>query len=294
MNCDSIQELLEAYALDALDPAERRAVDQHLADCPDCARTVAAYREVLARLPEALAAVSPQRAPAALRARLLQTLAHEQDGRNSLVPSAADSKGAGPGSAPPQGTERRGTDHRAAAARGPNFAFWTARVQRLRLALIALGILLALLLIWSIQLNVSLARERALRAEFADLVGQQEIVLEVVDSNETVRRVLLPPQHSADLPPYGKLFTRTDMIHVVAMAARLDPPPPGQAYHLWLTRHNETELAGLLRINADGFGLLVFDAAVDGPEYDAAWVTLQPIGGDTPQGDAVIRWQASP
>jgi hypothetical protein len=139
---------------------------------------------------------------------------------------------------------------------------------------------------------VALARERALRAEFANLVDQQEVVLEVIDSNKTSRVVLRSPAGS-DSSAYGKLFTRSDLPHVVAMAARLPQPPPGQAYHLWVTpSQGQTELAGVLKINEQGFGLLIFDADHDGPVYDSVQATLQPQGSRSPSGSPVLVWQA--
>ncbi|MCE7989748.1 MAG: hypothetical protein DYG89_52045 [Caldilinea sp. CFX5] len=59
---------------------------------------------------------------------------------------------------------------------------------------------------------------------------------------------------------YGKVFTRSDMAYVVAMAARLPQPPPGQAYHLWLVQGEQTELAGMMKINQDGFALVIYEA----------------------------------
>lgn len=45
-----VQELLGAFALDALDPAEADAVDLHLRDCPRCRAEVEEYRETAAML----------------------------------------------------------------------------------------------------------------------------------------------------------------------------------------------------------------------------------------------------
>jgi anti-sigma factor RsiW len=41
-----VVDLLGAYALDALDPAERQAVDDHAAGCPSCVDEIAEHREV--------------------------------------------------------------------------------------------------------------------------------------------------------------------------------------------------------------------------------------------------------
>jgi anti-sigma-K factor RskA len=47
---DEIAGLLGAFALDAVDPDERAAVEAHLADCPRCRAEVAEHREVAALL----------------------------------------------------------------------------------------------------------------------------------------------------------------------------------------------------------------------------------------------------
>ena len=88
-------------------------------------------------------------------------------------------------------------------------------------------------------------------------------------------------------------FTRSDLAHVVAMVARLPQPAPGQAYHLWLSRQGQLELAGTLSVNDQGFGLLVFDADDNGPVYEAVQLTLQPIGSLTPAGEPILLWQPS-
>ncbi len=43
---ESIAELLGAYALDALEPAEMELVEAHLQECPRCAAEVAQHHEV--------------------------------------------------------------------------------------------------------------------------------------------------------------------------------------------------------------------------------------------------------
>jgi anti-sigma factor RsiW len=48
-----IQELLGAYALDAVDPDEADAVERHLGQCPRCADEVASHREVAATMANA-------------------------------------------------------------------------------------------------------------------------------------------------------------------------------------------------------------------------------------------------
>lgn len=250
---DPVQELLEAYVLDTLDATERARVERHLRSCEDCQRLVYEYAEVASKLPEALATATNLPLPPEIKTRLLQTLAAE--------PSSSRS--------------------RAILFR------W-----RPRLVTWGLAILLAFSLAWGFRLNVALAQERALRSEFADLVDQQEIVLEVIDSSKTTKAFLRAT--ADDSNSYGKLFTRSDFPDVVAMAGGLPVPPEGEAYHLWVTQNGQTHLAGIMKVNEKGFGLLVFTADQPGPVYEAARLILQPIGATSPSGVPTIAWQASP
>jgi hypothetical protein len=274
MNCQQVQELLEEYGLGLLDSEMQADVEAHLAGCADCSALAAAYEETLASLPEALASVSAYTVPERLRDTVMSHVLASP----SVIPWARHETTASlPTASVPPRPE--------AATR-----IWATPQPRLRLAFIAACLLLLSLLLWSIQLNVVLARERALRAEFGELVDRQEIVLEVIDSSKTERRVLLPP--AGDSRAYGKVFTRGDMPHVVAMAARLTPPPPGEAYHLWLERGGDTFLAGTLRTNDEGFGLILYDDSVDGPQYSRAIVTMQPTGSTTPAEPPVLEWRS--
>ncbi|MGH3014618.1 MAG: anti-sigma factor [Gaiellaceae bacterium] len=63
-----IHELSAPYALDALDPAEREAFEQHLARCAECREAVAAFQDVAADLAHEVDAPPP---PPALRERIL-------------------------------------------------------------------------------------------------------------------------------------------------------------------------------------------------------------------------------
>ncbi len=254
MTCqDPVQELLEAYVLGALDAAEQERVERHLQDCHDCQRLVNEYAEVASKLPQALAAATKLPLPSEIKTRLLQTLAAER------------------ASAPARNTP---------LGWRPRLVSW------------GLAILLAFSLAWGFQLNVALAQERALRSEFANLVDQQEIVLEVIDSSKTTKAFLRAT--SSDSNSYGKLFTRSDFEEVVAMAGRLPVPPAGQAYHLWVTEEGKTYLAGTMKVNDKGFGLLVFTADQPGPVYEAAQLILQPSDSTSPVGTPIIAWQASP
>jgi anti-sigma-K factor RskA len=70
-----LSELTAAYALDALDPAEAREYEEHLARCSDCRVELMRLQEVARALAYGAAPVEP---PQALRERVLETARAEQ------------------------------------------------------------------------------------------------------------------------------------------------------------------------------------------------------------------------
>ena len=74
-NCDHFRELIEAYALGALDPEERAALEAHLATgCSDCAKAAEEARWLVSQL----AYVAPEASPSdMLKGRLMQTVRAE-------------------------------------------------------------------------------------------------------------------------------------------------------------------------------------------------------------------------
>jgi anti-sigma-K factor RskA len=277
MDHSRITEQLEAYLLGALAADERHAVERHLAGCAECRRLVNDLGATVDLLPLALAAASPLRPPADLKDRVLQAArAPSLAAPPKLVSAPANLETSEPSrlSLGDGGMTRRG--------RG--------RVGRWSMVTAAVAIVVvALSLAWGVRLSEALDQERALRQRVAaHFSQQQEIVLEVVDAEKGTRIILRAPE--PDSPAYGKLFTRPDLPHVVAMVARLPIPPEGQTYHLWLTSDGRTFLAGVLPVNDQGFGLLTFDADRDGPIYEAAQLTLQVAGSEAPSGETVLAW----
>jgi hypothetical protein len=251
-DCQPTREMLEAYALGALDEDERASIDDHLRTCADCRRLADELIETAHKLPLAVGAASPLRPPATLKARVLGQVAPEKGGES----------------------QRRW--------------WWRPSVALALVSLVLAGLFAA----WNARLDDALSQERDLRVRLARLQIQQELVLEVVDSRETRKAVLLPPAGS-ESRAYGKVFTRADMRHVVALAARLPQPRPDHAYHLWLTTGRGTRLARVLPVDSSGFGLVLFDADRAGPVYKEARLIEQLKGSRRPSGEPILLWRAS-
>ncbi len=60
-----------------------------------------------------------------------------------------------------------------------------------------------------------------------------------------------------------------------------------------LTSNGNTHSTGVLAVNADGFGMLVFDSDQNGPSCEAAQIVLQPEDSISPEGVVVLLWKAS-
>ena len=69
MTCPEARELLSALLDDALSPAERQAIDAHLATCAECARELTELRETVALLER----LPPVHAPAGFVDRVVET-----------------------------------------------------------------------------------------------------------------------------------------------------------------------------------------------------------------------------
>jgi hypothetical protein len=266
MTCREVLANLELYAVGALDARESAEVDDHLRHCAACRTLGTELRQTADRLPLAVAAASRKRPPPNLKDRVLEAIA---------TPAAASGRAA----APP--------------AFGPLPRVFRAFRWRGRYSALLAAITLAILAIaWGVWQSVALAHEQVLRAEFANVVSQEQVVLDVVDSTATTKVRLAPAQ--AGSSAYGKMYVRRDLPYVVVMAAKLPPPGAGEVYSLWLTNKQSTIRVGNLTVNGQGFGVLVYQAGQNGPSYDAAKVVLQSADATDPSGTVAIAWTAAP
>lgn len=265
MNCEQCRERLGDYVLGPLEADEWALVDAHLVTCDNCRRLAQDYRRVLEALPEVLAARSTLPVPEALRGKVLAAVTASADAPTtsagaSTIPSEARRASVSP--------SRRRSWGRLAAA-----------------------VLVVLLLAWSTGATLALALERSARSELNRLLTKQEIVLEVVDSAKTTKVLMRSTQSGSRA--YGKVYKRPDLPYVVAMAARLTPPAEGQVYALWGREAGAAQATqlGTMTVNADGFGLLVFQIEAAQLPYEELQVVLQAENAAS-AGQSVVRWMA--
>lgn len=253
-----IQELLGAYALDAVDPDERDLVDDHLRGCPRCRAEVADHREVAALL-----AHTGTSAPAGVWDRIVESL-DETDQvpamRLSVVPRA---------DAPPAPSVTDDSQPRLPGAdRGPSNVTSIRNTQLPRRAAGFLAAAAAVLVVLGIVGGWSLGRNSQ-----DDQVAQQPATLEQVaerahdDASATQVELKTPTGDNAAplaLLPDGKGFL--DATTMPALAA-------DKTYQLWGRTHNETISLGTF----DG-GAKVVPFQI-GSEVDRFAVTVEEEGG---------------
>jgi hypothetical protein len=256
VTCEQFEELITEGWLDELEDGDRAGLEAHLAECPVCRHLYQSQVTATGALVEAVAATNPRRAP-------------------TRVWSAIESE--------------ISADHpRIVARRQIKLGFPSWRVA----AAVVLLLLFGASALWGLRQTSALAKERNLRSELERVVDQRELIMEIVDSNRTTKAMLRATQPGSTA--YGKLYTRSDMSSVVVLVGRLPAPPEGQAYQVWLGAQGRLDLAGAIKVDGDGFGLLVFDTGRQGPVFDSAQVVLDAQGASAPTSTsvAVIRWEA--
>jgi anti-sigma-K factor RskA len=240
-----LEQAAAAYALGALDGAERAEFEAHLAEgCASCAERLRETREALTLLPRALPEVAP---PPALRTRVLDRIAAERPA---------------PGAPGPLRPER----HR---GRVVWWAGWAG-----------LAAAAALLIVVNLELRAARQELRALEGRLATLqteLAQREETLRFL-SDPSVRYVSLgglkpTPEASAWL--LWNPATRQGLL----LARGLPAAPAGRAYELWALAGALPVPAGVFQVDAGGRGLLRLPPLPADHAYDAFAVTLEPVPG---------------
>jgi len=183
---------------------------------------------------------------------------------------------------------------RAAEARAGRSRALALRAAWLRPVALAAALLLVIgLVVWNVQLQQGLADERSLLQQLRDN-AKESVIFEVIDSpaaQKVVLRAVGPQRPGAD-PPYGKVYTNANQTQAVVMGGRLPSPDANRVYHLYLTdRAGATIDAGVLAVDASGFGYLIYETGIRGPSYTAARLYLQSAGANAPGGTLVLSFE---
>lgn len=248
MTHDELRELAPAYALGALEPRERGAVEAHVASCPGCRAEVSELREVAALLALAAPSVDAARL-SALRTRVVADA--------SRVRPLVAARDAAPVPRAPRSAWSQTTTWLAAAsilvAAIAAGGWWQARREEVRLAKTLA------------QTSETLAeRDSVLSAFFGPMVH-------VVSLSE-----------GENQKPSARVFWNHTRKEFIITAFNIPPAPAGKTYQLWAIRNGQAPLSmGTFNTDANGRALAVLPVGEinDAGYIDNCALTLEPAGG---------------
>ncbi len=256
MSHEEAMELAGLYALDALTPDEKAAVDAHLAACAQDHSEIAS----LGGLAPALASqAEPVGAPASLKRRVLEAYAADNPGVARSAPLGLDAVDGAPNLVAPAARRRR----------APNWLGWAA-------AGVAV-VLLAALSVYGLNLRqqADQANQRAeqIAAAVAAMTapGSQVAILHGTGAAQGVNGFAAFPASG------GGYVVMTDV----------PDAPSGMTYQAWFIVDGQASSAGLMTVGPDGN--LVASGMEPLPGTQVVAVTLEPTGGsEQPTSQPII------
>lgn len=244
------EDMLEAFALNALDLDEEEQVQDHLDGCDLCSGVVARYQETAASLAQSVDSLEP---PPVLRARLMQAVSRQepqtpQDPEPRLVPALGD----------------RMIDNRLARMMIP-------MAGGVAMVLVVLAVAMSIRVSGQVD---DLKQENAdLQARLDASIGTMTVQMasaataesSVMDSaikvQQAIHQLAEPDNMSLELNPpsagsrsQGVLLVSSDGSRGVIMVAGMEPPNPSTTYHIWLMRGQDKVWAGKLDVDSVGAG----------------------------------------
>jgi len=279
-----LAELLPSYALGALEGEEQAAVEDHLADCAECARELAAWRRTAERLADATPPVAPS---AVASERLLAAVASGAPARRA--PLVVRGPAASPATPPPV---RAGPRRRRSAATWLAAAAALAAVVLASWSLVRQGALVGELERAGAERRRLLAEQESLRADLEHArarLTELAATVELVTSPETRRIALAGLGSAAGATATALVDPRRGAAHFSARG--LPAPPAGRTYQLWvITAETGPVSAGVFEVDERGRGELEV-AEAPAPERVVTWaVTVEPAGGVLqPTGEMVLK-----
>ena len=244
------EDMLEAFALDALDLDEEERILDHLDGCVQCSDAVDRYQETAAALAQSVTLQDP---PPGLRARLMQAVSREEPAtpdapEPQLVPSIGD----------------RLTGSRLVRVLVPVAA-------SVAMVLVVLAVAMNVRISGQVdelrkentslqaRLEANAATMTAQRSDAAD--AESRVMDTVLQLQQASYELARPNNMSLELSsPFagsraqGILLVSSDGSRGVIMVAGMEPPSPSTSYHVWLMRGKYKLWVGQVGVDSRGWG----------------------------------------
>jgi hypothetical protein len=253
MTCRDVVERLGLQVLGALEPSEAHEVEAHLDLCAGCQRRYSEHQERVALLPQAVQSLYPQRAPAALKARVLDAVQAE-----------------------------RGRAIAAERFEGPRSREFWLQPRWVR-ALAAANLVLLVAVGWLISDRAS--RVGRLESHTGQLEIGLQLALTCTKGDDHLPGDRDRPESYAR--SWGRLCTQPGSELAAVLVADTPPAPPHSDYHLWFRAGDRCVDAGVVHVGIEERGWLITKK----PEkFEAVLVTLEPRGdvAHCPRGPTLI------
>lgn len=242
LRCVDVRDMLGAYALGALDPAERRQVADHLVGCSACRAALARHERATTALGLSVAPVPP---PPDLAQRLLAEIGQ---GNGLTRPPAAPATGAVP--VPP-----------------------IAEARRWRRAATGLAAAAALLLLGLVVVAVLLRQTQEARD---DAAGDRRALAEYLGNGGTIAALVPAPGASA-ADGRGSLIVAPNQPRAALVVSGL-ASGGGRRYRVWVERGGSRTWLVDLEVGADGTGYLIVSAPEPLVSYDKIGIAQETAG----------------
>jgi len=294
--------MLAAHALDALDRAEAREMDTHLAGCAECQAEFDSWLETSAALAHTVPASEPS---ADLRSRILESLRAEGPVRASRT-----APGIGLKVESPKASAALDESNVVQFAK-PARRAWSAasKVFALAASVAFIALIVSLILLWNRyndarqdlarlsdrlnQMQGELKSERETLARERQTLSRERETLAMLTSPETRINTLTGTEMATNARAMFALDRSTG--RAMLMAYDLPPAPEGKAYQLWYIAEGKPPMPGhVFNVDAAGHAEMHDQVPVEARAATVFAVTLEPSPGVTaPTGPKVLLSAAS-
>ncbi len=272
-DCDALLDLVPDYAFGLTDPEQTRLVEAGLSRCPEAVAQLGEFRYLQEEMRANVAQVEPA---AALGARLMAAVA-----ASSAAPAAVDSMSVRPTapSLPP-----------AAAPSAPQIIRPRRRLRAAWLVAAAAVIALVATNAYWLTRVTSLTQSTDLITALRELQSNSAFVVTDTGALHWVR--LADPQPDTNTAAFmmWNSQSKTGLLYAHAFPEL----QPGYKYHVWLTRPNERVFMGILQVDANGNGALLFSSPEPINDFAWAWVTAENGTPVNPNDAAVVKGELNP
>ena len=241
-DCKSFEELLPAFALDALDDAERTRVESHLRECANCRRDVDDYLSVTASLAFAAPQVEP---PSNLKNRVLKATVQSTMPRPSFIETLST--------------------FFANVFRAPAFSAMTLGL------IIALGI-------WNLSLQNQIAQQMTANQQMQSDVTRTRAIVSMVAYSQNEPRIM----QASEVAPQavGRLVVAPELNALALIVYDMPKLDASKVYQIWLIDPaGDRTSGGTFTVDASGRAWVLIRAPKPLNSYQGIGITIEPEGG---------------